>query len=188
MIKNNRLRRKKFLRFLRLVVIVLAVIFLIYYLNPMNLPDKDGFVIKGWILYAYLGDEREIQTPKNVRTIYSDAFASDLGRGEKLRKVTVTKNVKKIDEKAFAFTSADVIVIEEGVKEIGTMCFMDSYIREIYFPSSIKKIGSVILETEEGLFDTVLHCVEGSKIAEYLKNHPPYGRPEIRYDYEDYFK
>lgn len=114
--------------------------------------DNDGFCIKDGILYAYVGDDDE---------------------------VTVPNTVKVIKKEAFAFCSASVIVIEEGVETIETMAFMDSYPKEIHFPKSITNIGTGILETEEGLNGTKIYVCEGSAMEQYLKDNAPYGEFEI---------
>lgn len=142
---------------------------------------QEGFEIENNILVAYTGDAKEIMIPDNVTEIACDALSWDYEHGTNLQKVTVPGTVKVIDERAFAFTAADTIIIEEGVEEIGDDAFMDSYIEEIHFPSSVIKIGSGIMETEEGL-SAKIYCVKGSPIAEYFEKEMPYGECELIYE------
>lgn len=71
------------------------------------------------------------------------------------------------------------IIVEEGVKEIEEWAFGDSYIEEIWFPSSLEKIGNGIMETEEGLDGTRIHVPENSKISKYFEQDMPYGNAEL---------
>lgn len=146
--------------------------------------DKDGFCVKDGILYAYVGYKTEITIPKNVTEIYVSALSWDFDHGVNLKKVVVPGTVQKIDKGAFAFTTADTIIIKEGVKEIGEWAFGDSYIDEIWFPKSIETIGdgSNIMETEEGLWDTKIHVPKDSKIARYFEQSMPYGSPTLIYN------
>jgi len=144
-----------------------------------TIMDEYGFCIKDGILYAYRGDAEEVTVPDNVTIIYSEAFAGDYNHGVNLKKVIVPGSVEKIQSNAFAFTNADSIIIEEGVKELGSYVFMDSYIEEIRFPASLVEIGAGILETEEGLQGTKIYVPADSKIENYLKENEPYGDVEI---------
>lgn len=144
-----------------------------------TIMDEEGFCIADGVLYAYRGTAEEVTVPEGVTEIYMEAFAGDYNHGVNLKKVTVPGSVKVIRENAFAFTNADVIVIEEGVEEIESNAFMDSYIDEITFPASIETIGANILETEEGLMGTKLYVVAGSAMEAYLKDYPPYGQCEV---------
>jgi len=141
--------------------------------------NTDGFVIENGVLTAYEGEAEEVVVPPEVTTIASNAFAGDYDRGVNLVKVTIPGTVKTIEEQAFAFTNADVIVIEEGVEVIGDYAFMDSYIKEIYFPASLTNIGTAIMETEEGLWDCKIHVPKGSTIEKYMKENKPYGEVEL---------
>lgn len=126
-----------------------------YYMSDEFLEeirDQDGLCIKDDILYGYRGESST---------------------------VTVPGTVKEIKAQAFAFTGADVIVIEEGVKVIGDDAFMDSYIKEIHFPASLTEIGERIMETEEGLRGTEIHVVGGSAADKYFEENRPYGDVEI---------
>ncbi len=144
-----------------------------------TIMDEEGFCIQDGVLYAYRGEAEEVTVPEGVTEIYMEAFAGDYGHGENLKKVTVPGTVKVIRSNAFAFTAADVIVLEEGVEEIEEFAFMDSYIDEITFPASLTTIGDCIMETEEGLSGTKIYVPEGSAIETYLKDNPPYGDFEM---------
>lgn len=153
--------------------------------DPSIAPEGDeDYEIDGTNLVAYIGFDTETTTPSNVDTILNSAFSGDMGHGEDLKKVTITGNIKRIDDGAFSFTAADEIYIEEGCESLGHSVFSDSYIAEIWFPSSITEIGAGIMETEEGLWDTKIHVVEGSEIAKYFEENMPYGECELLYDYQ----
>lgn len=143
--------------------------------------QANDYEMRGTIITAYTGTDTETTTPEAAAEIGEDAFSWDMGHGEQLKTVIVTGNIKKIDDRAFAFTAAKKIVIEEGVEEIGDRAFMDSYIGEIYFPATIQKVGSGIMETEEGLRGTKIYVEEGSVMEKYFKAHMPYGECSIRY-------
>ena len=144
-----------------------------------KLRNENGFCIKDGVLYAYIGEEQEVTVPSNVEVIYHEAFAGDYNRGVNLKKITVPGNVKKIMKNAFSFTSADKIFIQEGVEIIEEYAFMDAYIDEIRFPSSLKNIGTAILETEEGLDNAKIYVKKGSYAEKYFKENMPYGKVEL---------
>lgn len=146
--------------------------------------EGTDYQMDGDVIVAYVGSAHETTTPKNAVSIGSDAFSWDMGYGEELEKVTVTSNIKRIESGAFSFTAADFIYIEEGVEYIGHSAFSDSYIDEIWFPSSVTEIGASIMMTEEGLEGTKIHLVEGSPIAKYFEEDMPYGQCELLYDYQ----
>lgn len=140
-----------------------------------TIMDSDGFCIKDGVLYAYRGDATEVTVPNTVTVIYHEAFAGDYNHGINLEKVTVPGNVKEIKSNAFAFTNADYIYIEEGVEIIGDNAFMDTYMDEVHFPSTLNDIGHSILETEEGLDGTLIYVPRDSKIHKYFEENMPYG-------------
>ncbi len=179
-------------RFIGIALMAVLAILLFAWTDQVDLPnedqketyyysikDKDGFCIEDGILYAYLGKDKEVTIPENVEEIYSSAFSGDFDHGVNLRQVIVPGTVKKIDKGAFAFTAAKKIIVEEGVKEIEEWAFGDSYIEEIWFPSSLEKIGNGIMETEEGLDGTRIHVPENSKISKYFEQDMPYGNAEL---------
>ena len=97
-----------------------------------------------------------------------------------VQEVTVPGTVKKIDAMAFAFTAADIIRFEEGVEEIGDACFMDAYVKEVFYPKSVTKAGELLMETEEGLDGAVIHVVAGSYMENYFKGQMPYGDRSLK--------
>lgn len=141
--------------------------------------DGDGFCIKDGILYAYRGKATEITVPGTVKVIYHEAFAGDYNHGVNLEKVTIPGTVKEIKSNAFAFTNADCIYVEEGLEIIGSYAFMDSYIEEVHFPSTLKDIGHSILETEEGLDETLIYVPRDSAIHTYFEKNMPYGQATL---------
>lgn len=146
--------------------------------------EAADYEMDGTEIAAYIGGGTETTTPSTATLIQADAFSWDCGHGEELEKVTVTGNVQVIGGGAFSFTAANEIYIEEGVTTIGDYAFSDSYIDEIWFPSSVTEIGVNIMMTEEGLYGTKIHLVEGSAMDEYFKQDMPYGEVELVYDYQ----
>lgn len=169
--------KKKSVIILVVVILIVGVLSFFFIFNGNN-----DFNIKNDVLISYTGDEDEVTVPDNVKKIASDAFSSDMGRGENLKKVVIPGSVYEIDDRAFAFTAADIIVINEGVKVLGAEVFMDSYIDEIYFPRSIEVVGPGIMETEEGLSGTLIHVYKGSYMDNYFKKYEPYGDFKIIYE------
>ena len=144
--------------------------------------DSEGFCIKDGVLYAYYGNASTITIPSTVREIYPDAFSGDLadGRAQKVETIVVPGTVKKIDCKAFEFCNADYYYIREGVEQIGDRAFSDTYFKEIYYPSTLKKIGWQINESEEGNgSSSKIFCKKNSAIYKYLKKYAPYGNPAV---------
>ena len=147
----------------------------------LKIVDEKGFCIKKGVLIAYIGMEKKITIPKNVTEIGENALAGDM-YSTTVREVTVPGTVKKIDARAFAFTAADSIRFEEGVEEIGDACFMDAYVKEVFYPKSVTKAGKLIMETEEGLDGAVIHVVSGSYMENYFKEQMPYGDCSVTVD------
>lgn len=140
----------------------------------LELVDSEGFCIKDGVLIAYIGTKKIITIPATVTQIGENALAGDM-YSTTVSEVIVPGTVKKVDARAFAFTAADVIRFEEGVEEIGESCFMDAYVKEVYYPESLKKAGKLMMETEEGLDGTVIYVVSGSYMENYFKTQMPYG-------------
>ena len=140
----------------------------------LEIVDEKGFCIKDQVLIAYIGREKKITIPEKVTRIGENALAGDM-YSTTVQEVTVPGTVKKIDARAFAFTAADIIRFEEGVEEIGDACFMDAYVKEVFYPKSVTKAGELLMETEEGLDGAVIHVVAGSYMENYFKKQMPYG-------------
>lgn len=140
----------------------------------LEIVDEKGFCIKDQVLIAYIGREKKITIPEKVTRIGENALAGDM-YSTTVQEVTVPGTVKKIDARAFAFTAADIIRFEEGVEEIGDACFMDAYVKEVFYPKSVTKAGELLMETEEGLDGAVIHVVAGSYMENYFKEQMPYG-------------
>ena len=147
----------------------------------LNLVDEKGFCIKDHVLIAYIGTQKKITIPKNVTQIGENALAGDM-YSTTVQEVTVPGTVKKVVSRAFAFTSADIIRFEEGVEEIGEACFMDAYVKEVFYPKSVTKAGGRLMETEEGLSGAVIHVVSGSYMENYFKMQMPYGDCSLKVD------
>ncbi|MBE6543238.1 MAG: hypothetical protein E7675_02445 [Ruminococcaceae bacterium] len=81
----------------------------------------------------------EIIIPDSVTVIESNAFG-----GEKIEKITLSKNLKTIGDECFSFcTSIKEIIIPEGVTEIGNSAFENCLgLKSVTLPDSLEKIGS----------------------------------------------
>lgn len=143
-------------------------------LEILEKSDKKGFVIEDNILIAYYGDKKEVTVPKEVKIISSNAFAADFNRGVNLEKITIPGTVEILEPYALTFTNAKIIVIEEGVKEIGDHAFSDAYIEQISFPNSIENIGFGTLDTQIGNNPEIL-CDRESYACHFYDIAPPYG-------------
>lgn len=77
---------------------------------------------------------------------------SILHRCEKLTKIVMPKQVKRIGDGAFAASDIKSIQLNEGVEKIGTLAFMNSEIHEIKVPRTIKYI-------DVGAFSTIAHII-----------------------------
>ncbi len=149
----------------------------------VTVTKPSSFYIRDGVLLEYRGNRKKVVVPDQVRRIRSGAFeTNEKYPKDKIREIIVPGTVKKIDAEAFAFCYADKIVIEEGVEQIGRRAFMDSYIDEIHFPSSIRKAGVGLMETEEGLRDAKIYVHQGSYMEKVIRKQDPYGSYEIQYE------
>lgn len=74
------------------------------------------------------------------------------------------------------------ITIPKNVTQIGEACFMDAYVKEVFYPKSVTKAGGRLMETEEGLSGAVIHVVSGSYMENYFKMQMPYGDCSLKVD------
>lgn len=147
--------------------------------------DEEGFAIKDGILTGYIGNAETITIPKGVVKIAANAFSGEMGRSMNLKKVIIGNDVKTIDAEAFAYTRAEVIVMEEGVEQIGAYCFRNSSVKDIYIPESVTTIEYSPFNKGEAVDGIILHCVKDSYAAEHFEENRPYGRVRIVYDSEE---
>lgn len=120
---------------------------------------KEDFVIVGQgILIRYLGHEREVTIPEEVRFI-STAFTALNGRMDgirsRLEKVNIGENVEIIGDCAFNLcTHLSDIKIPETVTYIGERAFADCVsITELEIPTSITRIEDYTFFSCEGLVE-----------------------------------
>lgn len=148
-------------------------------------PDLQGFCIEGKTLTGYVGTKRNITIPDNVEVIGKGAFSRENSRGLYLEKVIVPGTVKKIEDYGFANSNTNVIVIEEGVKEIGSHAFHNIDLFEIWFPKSIESIGPRVLDCEEAACSNTLkiHVYKGTYAEHAVKKSKPYYK-NVKYIYE----
>lgn len=133
-----------------------------------TLKDENGYVIEDGVLIRYFANEKEIVIPDNVTELGCDVIVSDI---EKVTKLTIPGNVKRIGENAFWQRSLGVVIIEDGVEEIGDSAFRDTYYDEIHIPTSVKKIGAATFSCGEGNEEGKIYVKEGSYAEEYLKRN-----------------
>lgn len=119
-----------------------------------DIADEDGFAIKDGILTGYIGEATEITIPEGVTEIATNAFSGELGRGTKLKKVTIGNNVTIINEYAFEDIAA---AKSEGIL---IHCVENSYAAEyfeenrpygrvrIVYGSEDESIGDVFYNTD----------------------------------------
>lgn len=159
---------------LGIIVIVAIVLLIVANKKEDNKNIPKDFKIKGGVLYSYNGDESTITIPKNVKKIKDKAFADQDCDVTKLRTVIVPETVKKFGKEVFAFTCVDRVIFLEGFNaKIEYNTFMDSYLNEIYFPSSLTHVDNGIFgNVEESPGDVVLniHINKDSYMDKYFKN------------------
>ena len=129
-----------------------------------SIANDEGFVVEDGVLVMYLGDAKEITIPSDVEVMGKHSMW-----GENLRTVTIPGTVKVIESAAFHDELCfEYIYIEEGVEEIGAGAFPD--LVEIYFPKSVKKMGTDVFDTYEGSVnpDMRIYVKEGSYAHKYF--------------------
>ena len=136
-----------------------------------TLKDENGCVIEDGVLIKYFTDDKEITIPDNVEELGSGCIVSNL---ERIDKITISENIKKIGISAFNETPVKCIVMEEGVEEIGEYAFTDSYFDEIYIPASVKYIGGNAFVSSEGNPEGKIYVKKGSYADEYFETHNKY--------------
>ena len=88
---------------------------------------------------AFKGSKLEsVVIPDSVTEIDYNAFSSSYN----LRQVTLSKNLKKIGNSAFAFNDLDQIILPEGLVSLGYQSFCGSELQEIIIPASLRLIGT----------------------------------------------
>ena len=144
--------------------------------------DKKGFYIKKGVLIRYLGNKKKLTLPKKVKAIGEGAFEITDDYKGYVKTLTIPKTCKTIKKEALIFSGIKKVVMKEGVKELKTRCFADTYITKIYFPKSVKKIGRGIMDTEEGLQGTKIYVYKNSKAHKYFKKtkNQPYGQYKLK--------
>jgi len=133
-----------------------------------TLKDENGYVIEDGVLIRYFANEKEIVIPDNVTELGCDVIVSDI---EKVTKLTIPGNVKRIGENAFWQRSLGVVIIEDGVEEIGDSAFRDTYYDEIHIPTSVKKIGAATFSCGEGNEEGKIYVKKGSYAENYFKEN-----------------
>ena len=87
--------------------------------SPLKLKEKNGFLFIGTFLYAYVGDESEVEIPDDIKIIGSRAFVD-----KHITKISLLAELKQIG--GFAFCDCkllNTIKIPDSVKSIGEYAF-----------------------------------------------------------------
>ena len=69
-------------------------------MNPVQIPDTNGFIIENGILISYVGNETEVVIPDEVHTINGKAFIQCSGI-DSITSISIGPAVEKIAENAF---------------------------------------------------------------------------------------
>ncbi len=154
-------------------------------LNDFKKIDKDGFVIEDDKLIAYFGLEKKLVIPNSVKEIAPDAIAWDCCHAQKVETVIVPGTVKKIGHHSFAFVNAKTFVFLEGVESFDENAFLDCYMHDVYFPSTVKNIPISLIGAEEGFSDLTFHFTKGSKLIDEINNDSRYKGVKIVEDYNE---
>ncbi len=93
-----------------------------------------------------------------------DAFAFTYDRS--IESVIIPGSVKIIGMEAFWGCSANTIILQEGVQEIGQNVFNSNTLKKLVIPKSVKFIGKYMATSEYGL---VVYGYEGSYAQEYCE-------------------
>ncbi len=144
--------------------------------------NSNGFGIRDRVLYACNKKASKVVVPNEVERIATDAFSDYYN--SKVKTVIIPSSVKTVEYGSFSFTSAKTIIFDKGVEKLESEAFADAYLKDIYLPSTITKVGKSLFETEEGLEGTTFHVEKDSVIAKYLEDNPPLGDYKIVYDYD----
>ena len=144
-----------------------------------TLKDENGCVIEDGVLIKYFTNDKEITLPDGVTEIGSALIVTEL---ERIDKVTISGNIKKVGISAFNETPVRCIIMEEGVEEIGEYAFENSYFDEIYIPTSVKYIGDKAFACNEGNSEGKIYVKKGSYAEEYFKTHRSYSGTVIVLD------
>ncbi len=114
--------------------------------NPYLCMGEDGNIYSKdkTVLYKYLGNEASFTVPDTVSVIAPYAFIGN----ETLKKVVLTKGVKKLSPDAFAYCAVlEEVVLPEGLESIGEFAFVYCvYLEKMDIPDTVTEIGENAFE------------------------------------------
>ena len=93
-----------------------------------------------------------------------------------IKSITIPGSVKVIGSRAFYLCGRITIILQEGVEEIGSGAFYDSYPDEVIIPSTLKFVNSL---PDGGIF-----IYNGKDVTGYIESLS--GNPISVTDMEDY--
>ncbi len=127
----------------RLNVVVIMVILLFGVNVFKRRKKKEIFLVENGRLSSYLGLDKEIVIPSDVRTIGMRAFE----QCESIEKVKIGGNVEKIEEAAFEdCINLKTVIITAPVKKIGKWAFCGcTSLEKLVLPKSLEYIEDLEL-------------------------------------------
>ena len=107
---------------------------------------EGDFLVSGDVLVAYRGSVRELTIPDGVRVIAAEAF---LGHDE-IVSVTMPESLQVIGEGAFEdCTRLREVFLNQGLEQIKDRAFLNSILRPVTVPASVKEVGLLAFERTE---------------------------------------
>ena len=135
-------------------------------LNEFYGSDSNGFLIRRRKLIAYFGLKKKLVIPDYVKEIEADALAWDCCHAQKVKVLVIPGSVKRLRSHSLAFINADTVIFKEGVETFDKHAFLDSYLYDVYFPSTIKNFPKSLMNPEEGVMNGLtLHFTKNSKVG-----------------------
>ncbi len=109
------------------------------------IPD-DVIKIAGGGLYSALDYTDDVSNAKTVETIIIPDSVTSIGAGvcsgfDKLKTITLSKNITEIGPRAFAGCSLSEISLPDKLQTIGQQAFSGSHIESIIIPESVQYLG-----------------------------------------------
>ena len=113
---------------------------------------EGDFLVSGGVLVAYRGSVRELTIPDGVRVIAAEAF---LGHDE-IVTVTMPESLQVIGEGAFEdCTRLREVFLNQGLEQIKDRAFLNSILRPVTIPASVKEVGLLAFERTEVSYEGV---------------------------------
>lgn len=113
-----------------------------------NLPQQNGMIIIGGVLYKYCGSDERVVVPDGVIKIGDKAFCGSRGR-----EIVLPESLKIIGYCSFFYSEFSVVYIPNGLAFIGDDAFRKSNVRRCTVPKDCRHIGDGAFEGCGGLAD-----------------------------------